>query len=404
MSPPKGHFEFTPTHEHSHTLGGGTETASPEVLGRPGELPEDLLRRWRTSFGPHEDWKHEEPDAKDDAARERAARLRAADAAASTLEGEAGNTIQRCERKPPNSALEVVLTGEEGPVAGALVELRRKGKDGILALRSNSQGRVRFEGLLDSDAHQVRVLGVGAWSLEGTRPLPEGREASAYNAVWSPPPAGTEQHEVAQGECLWTLAVRFGVDSRTLWDGNPGLHQGERSPNILAPGDIVSVPPSPKTLVDVSTGQEVRLRCEPAEARARLRFQGVDGAARSEIRFLAKVVTADGTEHVWTGKTNGDGALDEAVPADAVSLELTLATRPHPETYHFRFAHLDPLETISGVQGRLFNLGFWCGSERDEVGPLTRRALREFQKKYGLGITGEIDGPTRARLAQLYSA
>jgi hypothetical protein len=398
-----GFASWSPHHE-PHASGSSSEVTSPEVFSGTGTAPEDLLRDWRTSFGPHEIWKPEEPPA-EDASRARAARLRAADAASSKLEGEVGSAVQRCPLKNPNHAVEVVLTSDDGPVAGAVVELRRKGKAGILTLRADSQGRVRFEGLLDSDTHQVRALGVGTWALEGTGPLPGDRATSAFDAAWAAPSTSGEsgRYKVAQGESLWTLAVRFGLDSQTLWKNNPDLHQGQRSPDVLAPDDVVILTESQPTLVEVGTGQEARLRCERAEARARLRLQDEEGAARSGLGFLITVTTRDGSEHSWTGKTDGAGALDEAVPAEAVTMELTLATEPHPETYHFRFAHLDPLETISGIQGRLFNLGFWCGSERNEVGPLTRRALAEFQKKYGLRESGEIDEPTRAQLAKLYS-
>jgi len=386
-----------------------SQAKSTELLGGAASTDyddsDDLERNFRATLGPHEFWESEQDTGEvEKAARDRAERLRAADAAASSLEGAAGNLVDRCPPEDPKHTLEVELFNDTGPVTGGLVELRRKGQDGILAMRSNGQGKARFEGLRDSDSHQLRVLGCGAWSIEGSEPLPENLSKSRYDALWALPPDRGDPavHKLVQGECLWTLANRLGLDADALWEANPDLHKGERLQNVLAPDDMVSLSQDEPILEDVSPGDRVRIRCEPAEARARLRFQNDEGAARSRIDFMIRIVTRDGTEHVWSGKTDGDGALDEAVPAEALTMEITLATEPDPEVYHFRFAYLDPLETVSGVQGRLFNLGFWCGSERGEVGPLTRRALREFQNEYGLSESGEIDAATRSKLNELY--
>jgi peptidoglycan hydrolase-like protein with peptidoglycan-binding domain len=56
------------------------------------------------------------------------------------------------------------------------------------------------------------------------------------------------------------------------------------------------------------------------------------------------------------------------------------------------------------VQQRLKNLGFSCGDENNEVGPRTRAALRSFQEKHGLQMTGEIDEPTKNRLREIYGS
>jgi N-acetylmuramoyl-L-alanine amidase len=41
---------------------------------------------------------------------------------------------------------------------------------------------------------------------------------------------------------------------------------------------------------------------------------------------------------------------------------------------------LDPLDILSGVQGRLWNLGIDCGPVDNIIGPLTKAGVRTFQK------------------------
>jgi hypothetical protein len=150
-------------------------------------------------------------------------------------------------------------------------------------------------------------------------------------------------------------------------------------------------------------GTRVTVEAKAVLPRARLWFQDVEGKPRKDLGFVARVVTADGTELVWEGTTDGSGGFDESVPADARTLDVVLKLEPEPQPHHFRFAHLDPLDTLSGVQGRLMNLGYDCGKERGELGPLTKRSLRDFQAEHELPSTGMADDATRSKLESLYA-
>lgn len=376
----------------------GAAPASPD-----GANDDDVEQAFQRSFGPHEVWQREEEDTTEQDALEKVARLRAADEAASGFAGDAGGTVQRCPKKQPNHALEVELFDSNGPFCAGVVELRREGDSGILSKRPDGQGKVRFEGLSDVDTHQLRVLGVRVWAVEETLSLADELATSPYDAVWKQPSeADDADYALQQGECLWTLANRLGVEQDALWESNPDLHAEERSVNVLAPGDVVTLSDLEPELVEASVRTKVRIECAPAEARAKLCFQDDQGVGRAGLDFILRIITEDETEHVITGATDGDGGFDKAVPADSVGMEVTLATQPDPEVYFFRFAHLDPLETVGGVQGRLLKLGFWCGEERGEIGPLTRRALREFQLRFGLSESGAIDSATREKLLALH--
>jgi len=52
------------------------------------------------------------------------------------------------------------------------------------------------------------------------------------------------------------------------------------------------------------------------------------------------------------------------------------------------------------VRQRLENLGYVVESADD--GKMPADALKEFQEKHDLQTTGELDGPTKAKLSELH--
>ena len=84
------------------------------------------------------------------------------------------------------------------------------------------------------------------------------------------------------------------------------------------------------------------------------------------------------------------------MPGEAKSARLLLANGS--EAYDVAIGGLDPIESVSGVQHRLSNLGYDCGGESGEAGDATRAAVLAFQRAQKLKETGVIDDATRARL------
>ena len=68
----------------------------------------------------------------------------------------------------------------------------------------------------------------------------------------------------------------------------------------------------------------------------------------------------------------------------------------------FRLGEIDPIDSISGLQGRLNNLGFDCGEADGRWGPGTEEALRRYQKHRHLDVTGQPDDATRQTLQNDY--
>ena len=203
-------------------------------------------------------------------------------------------------------------------------------------------------------------------------------------------------HVIQQGECLASLATAAGLNEQKVWElaENAEVRMQRKHPHILQPGDIVFIP-------------EIELRHETRSTDQRHRFKRKSTPVHLWLRVLAAGTPIAKEAYVLKiagksieGTTNDSGVLQEFVPTDAEEAILQL-DRGRLEL-KLMLGHLDPITEISGVQGRLSNLGFDCGDEHGELGPVTRSALRAFQETYEITVNGEADSATREKLQEKY--
>lgn len=57
------------------------------------------------------------------------------------------------------------------------------------------------------------------------------------------------------------------------------------------------------------------------------------------------------------------------------------------------YSEYDPNSSISQVQAALAREGYYHGAIDGSVGPATRNAIRRYQSRHGLEVTGQIDRP-----------
>lgn len=200
-------------------------------------------------------------------------------------------------------------------------------------------------------------------------------------------------YTVQEGDCVSSIADQLGHFWQTVWfhPANQALREQRGDPNILAPGDVVMVPPLRPRTERCATGAAHVFRRKGVPARLRLRI--LDGT-RPRAGEPYKLVI-DGAER--TGRLDGDGGLDEPIMPGVMRAELTVGDGPSKAVYRLRLGQLDPVDLPRGVQARLRQVGLDCGLSGD-LDDATRAALSEFQRREGLPVTGDADGTTRARL------
>lgn len=211
-------------------------------------------------------------------------------------------------------------------------------------------------------------------------------------------------HTVRQGECLSSIAQRYGfTDPMALYDhgDNAALRELRPNPHLLLPGDQVQVPEKVLRHCDVPTDGSERFVLKRGRAMFRVVLEDANGEPAAD---LAWTLTIDGTEH--TGTTAADGLVEVAMPPDATEGTLTVQPDPEdPELIHehpLSFGALDPVDSVTGLQGRLTNMGFGCGEIDGDEGEKTLAALDAFRAREGIEETGPCGDETRAALQDRY--
>jgi N-acetylmuramoyl-L-alanine amidase len=203
-------------------------------------------------------------------------------------------------------------------------------------------------------------------------------------------------YTVRRGDCLSKLASDHGFsDYRTIYDhpNNAGFRKKRPNPHVIKPGDQIFIPDRKPHAAACETGRVHRFRVKLPRAKIRV-FVREAGAPFANREYVLAVGAS-----TIRGKTDGEGLVEVRVPAGA--LEGTLTFEDAHLSFHLRLGNLDPLTEVSGIKGRLNNLGFPCGSG-DELDPVTEEALRRFQEAHGIEVTGAIDQATRDALRDLH--
>jgi len=206
------------------------------------------------------------------------------------------------------------------------------------------------------------------------------------------------KYTVGQGDCISSLAKRFGFPAKTLWDhpSNQTLKQARKNPNILKPGDVVCIPD--KTLKEESrpTDQHhcFRKTSETAQLQLRLLDEGKPRAGESYTLYI------DGID--VQGQSDSEGWIRQPIQPDAKEARLLL--NGGAEQHVLKLGHLDPVDSVSGVQARLRNLGYYGGPADDQMGQELVVALKAFQRNNKLKETGQIDASTQSALKSAYGS
>jgi N-acetylmuramoyl-L-alanine amidase len=207
-------------------------------------------------------------------------------------------------------------------------------------------------------------------------------------------------HVVKQGECLSSIARRYGFsDYRAVYDHplNADFKRRRPNPNLIYPGDCIAIPDKREEEHAKATGQRHIFQTKVAKALLRIAIHNDFDKPCAGKRYALEV-----EGKLRTGHTNAKGLLEEQIAADAETGQLTIWPVDPPSEAKCMFSlsigHLDPIEHISGVQARLNNLGFDCGEVDGILGPKTRAAIEEFQAYCGIKPSGSADSATRDRL------
>jgi N-acetylmuramoyl-L-alanine amidase len=200
-------------------------------------------------------------------------------------------------------------------------------------------------------------------------------------------------HTVKQGEHIIRIAHEHGLTKyEIIWDHpqNAALKSLRKTPHILFPGDELFIPEIQKKEEQRPTGKlhTFQVEGQPLKLKLRVTDEGEDPIANTACRLNIQGETKDHT-------TDGDARLERPIPPEAEDAMLDITGVQIP----IKIGHLDPIDTLSGQQARLNNLGYDAGNSADANDEQFRSAVEEFQCDRGIKpITGVCDTATQAKL------
>ena len=201
---------------------------------------------------------------------------------------------------------------------------------------------------------------------------------------------------IQPGDTMISIAHSHGYRNWQAIYGHPRnatLRARYPDPSLLLPGETVFLPEkgTDPRLCQTTRRHVFRVK----RLRARMRFSVGD-----EDRVFARAryeLWVDGER--FEGTTDGDGVIDVRVSPGASTARVSVwadGDDSDPWEWTLRVGHLDPIDSDSGLRGRLANLGYPADDGDDGL----REALSRFQFDAKIEVTGVLDDPTLAKLRE----
>lgn len=212
-------------------------------------------------------------------------------------------------------------------------------------------------------------------------------------------PVGAGDYVVKPGDCLSSIAYDHGFFWETLWNdaANAALREVRQDPYVLLPGDRVTIPEKRRKDEDLAPEQRHRFKRLGTPETLVMTFR-TGGQPRAnqpyELYLDDKLAKSD--------VTDPNGRVELPIPPDAKEGRIRF-----PQTgdeYVLDLGHLDPLTEVSGVQGRLRNLGLYEGPLDGQPSPELTAAVRSFQRSQQLEPDGQLNDETRAKLREVHGS
>jgi hypothetical protein len=219
-----------------------------------------------------------------------------------------------------------------------------------------------------------------------------------------------QDYEVQPGDCVSSIGFTSGFFWKTLWNhpSNAALKTKRKNPNVLMPGDIVHIPDLTVKKQPGATEMKHKFKLKGVPEIFRMKLLDAFHKPRAHLDYKILI------ENVWRrGTTDANGQLKESIPPDAMTGKLIVAApgdkngkpipgKPKFQVMMLQLGNLNPLSEVSGIKARLTNLGFYMGPIDDDPGDDLTRAIRSFQRRKGLPVTGLADDATKSKLLKIH--
>ncbi|MBB1281225.1 peptidoglycan-binding protein [Pseudoalteromonas sp. SR41-1] len=217
----------------------------------------------------------------------------------------------------------------------------------------------------------------------------------------------TQQHTVAQGETLLRIAKQYGYQtSKALYNhpSNAEFKALRPDPNLIYPGDKITIPPKKEKFIPLRTNSINSFVVQNEKEYFRLQIIHEDG---DDITGKRIVITI-GSQTIDTVLPSNGLIEVELNENDSLTGQVDLYLKEDQsspsESFTAQVGHLDPIDTLSGVQARCNLLGFDCGTVDGINGSKTKAGVSDFQYEHDLEVDGIAGAKTKAKLQQVFGS
>src|SRR5882724_13489186 len=98
-------------------------------------------------------------------------------------------------------------------------------------------------------------------------------------------------YKVEQGDCISSIAFEYGFYPDTIWNypANSELKKKREDPNVLFPGDVVTIPDRRPIEFSKPTTARHKFRLKNIPAKLRLRLLTLEGQPRANEKYVLEI-------------------------------------------------------------------------------------------------------------------
>ncbi|MFO0756454.1 MAG: hypothetical protein U0359_08180 [Byssovorax sp.] len=215
-------------------------------------------------------------------------------------------------------------------------------------------------------------------------------------------------YTIKPGDYVAKIAFLHGFRSyQTIYDdpANADFRSKRPNPDVLFPGETLIIPDKQDHDEAADTGKKHTFFARPrTPVKLRLIVKGHDFTPLADKRYTLtlgrETIGEDGK-----ARTGKDGLIEHDIDPSITQARLKVflddSDPDRGPAWKLLIGDLDPITEISGVKGRLNNLGFDCGQVNGTFDDPLRKALAAFREAMSIPAPADdsaVDDPTRDRL------
>lgn len=220
-------------------------------------------------------------------------------------------------------------------------------------------------------------------------------------------------HKVVQGECLISIAQKFGLANwQTIYDApeNEAFRKLRKNPSMICPDDKVFIPALTGTKQKADLNKKTTFVLKKPKGYFSIYLMDRKSNPLADIPYdlffykSERVKAVEPLLEIIGEKSDSDGYVEHKLPKDAKFALLEYAPYPSRPSLKMKMGlkvgEIDDVSTELGMRSRLNHFGYYSGDGRidDDSKAVFQTQLTAFKENYSLNddesVTAYFENPT----------